>query len=113
MNVDMASEDAYVYAAIALLTLCSVITRAGYQLFGDYLPLSEGVRRALRYAPAAALTAIIVPDLLPWKAGVGPLLDMKLLAGVVGVLVFLRTRSAVLVIVSGMVVLWGLRWLAP
>ncbi|OZI26932.1 hypothetical protein CAL26_04850 [Bordetella genomosp. 9] len=109
----MVSEDAYVYAAIALLTLCSLITRAGYQVFGDYLPLSDGVRRALRYAPAAALTAIIVPDLLPWKAGMGPQLDMRLLAGVAGVLVFLRTRSAVLVIVVGMLVLWGLRWLAP
>ncbi|ANN70863.1 AzlD domain-containing protein [Bordetella bronchialis] len=113
MNLDLASEDAYVYAAIGLLTLCSLITRAGYQLLGDYLPLSENVRRALRYAPAAALTAIIVPDLLPWKAGVGPMLDMKLLAGVAGILVFLRTRSTVLVIVAGMLVLWGLRWLAP
>nr|WP_256987973.1 AzlD domain-containing protein [Bordetella genomosp. 9] len=113
MNLDLVSEDAYVYAAIALLTLCSLITRAGYQVFGDYLPLSDGVRRALRYAPAAALTAIIVPDLLPWKAGMGPQLDMRLLAGVAGVLVFLRTRSAVLVIVVGMLVLWGLRWLAP
>jgi branched-subunit amino acid transport protein len=113
MTLDPAFGEAYVYAAIALLTLCIVITRAGYQLFGDYLPLSDGIRRALRYAPAAALTAIIVPDLLPWKAGVGPLLDLKLLAGVVGILVFLKTRSAVLVIVCGMLVLWGLRWLAP
>jgi branched-subunit amino acid transport protein len=38
---------------------------------------------------------------------------MKLLAGVVGIVVFLRTRSAVAVIVTGMLVLWGLRWLAP
>jgi branched-subunit amino acid transport protein len=113
MSLDLADKELYVYAAIALLAVCSVITRAGYQVFGDYLPLSDGVRRALRYAPAAALTAIIVPDLLPWKAGLGPQLDMKLLAGVVGIVVFLRTRSAVAVIVTGMLVLWGLRWLAP
>jgi len=113
MTLNLTSDDAYVYAAIGLLMLCSVLTRAGYQVFGDYLPLSDGIRRALRYAPAAALTAIIVPDLLPWRAGVGPVLDMKLLAGAVGVVIFLRTRSAVLVIVSGMLVLWGLRWLAP
>jgi branched-subunit amino acid transport protein len=113
MSLDLAAEELYVYTAIALLALCSVITRAGYQVFGDYLPLSDGVRRALRYAPAAALTAIVVPDLLPWKAGLGPQLDMKLLAGVVGIVVFLRTRSAVAVIVTGMLVLWGLRWLAP
>jgi branched-subunit amino acid transport protein len=111
--MSLASDDVYVYSAIALLTLCSVITRAGYQVFGDYLPLSDGVRRALRYAPAAALTAIVVPDMLPWKAGVGPLLDLKLLAGVAGIIVYLRTRSTVAVIASGMLVLWLLRWLAP
>ncbi|MBB1596242.1 AzlD domain-containing protein [Achromobacter sp. UMC46] len=105
-------SELYVYSAILLLALCSVLTRAGFMLFGDYIPLPDGVRRALRYAPAAALTAIVVPDLLPWKAGLGPVFDYKLVAGVVAVLVFLRTRSAVLVIIVGMLVLWGLRWLA-
>ncbi|MBR8653695.1 AzlD domain-containing protein [Achromobacter sp. Marseille-Q0513] len=105
-------SEIYVYSAILLLTVCSVITRAGFMLFGDYVPLSDNVRRALRYAPAAALTAIVVPDLLPWKAGLGPVFDYKLVAGVLAVLVFLRTRSAVLVIIVGMLVLWGLRWLA-
>lgn len=105
-------SEIYVYSAILLLALCSVLTRAGFMLFGDCIPLPEGVRRALRYAPAAALTAIIVPDLLPWKAGLGPAFDYKLVAGVLAILVFLRTRSAVLVIVVGMLALWGLRWLA-
>ena len=106
------SWELYVYSAILLLALCSVLTRAGFMLFGDYIPLSDNVRRALRYAPAAALTAIVVPDLLPWKAGLGPVFDYKLGAGLVAILVFLLTRSAVLVIVVGMLVLWGLRWLA-
>jgi|HigsolmetaGSP11D_1036233.scaffolds.fasta_scaffold00851_12 Predicted membrane protein len=102
-------SDLYVYGAIALLVVCSVLTRAGYMVFGDYLPLSEGTRRALRYAPAAALTAIIVPDLLPWRAGEWPAFDTRLVAAAAGVLVFLRTRSAVLVILVGMAVLWTLR----
>jgi branched-subunit amino acid transport protein len=104
-------SDLYVYSAIALLTLCSVLTRAGFSLFGDYLPLPDGVRRALRFAPAAALTAIVVPDLLPWKAGVGPQFDLRLAAGLAAITVFFLTRSAVAVIVSGMAALWGLRWL--
>ncbi|AKQ54318.1 AzlD domain-containing protein [Bordetella hinzii] len=108
----MNDHEIYVYGAILLLTLCSVITRAGFMLFGDYLPLPDSVRRALRYAPVAALTAIVVPDFLPWKAGLGPVFDYKLVAGLLGVIVFLRTRSAVLVIVAGMLALWGLRWLA-
>jgi branched-subunit amino acid transport protein len=110
MSENVAVSDWYVYGAIALLALCSVVTRAGYQVFGDYLPLPDGVRRALRYAPAAALTAIVIPDLLPWRAGLGPQFDLKLLAGIAAVAVFLRTRSAMAVIVAGMLVLWALRW---
>ncbi|MCJ9713898.1 AzlD domain-containing protein, partial [Bordetella hinzii] len=34
----MNDHEIYVYGAILLLTLCSVITRAGFMLFGDYLP---------------------------------------------------------------------------
>ncbi|MVW73514.1 MULTISPECIES: AzlD domain-containing protein [unclassified Bordetella] len=105
-------SEIYVYSAIALLTVCSVLTRAGYMVFGDYLPLPDVVRRALRYAPAAALTAILVPDLMPWKADTGPAFDYRLVAAIASILVFLRFRSAVLVIVVGMVSLWGLRWLA-
>ena len=104
-------SEIYVYCAILLLALCSVITRSGFMVFGDYLPLPDSVRRALRYAPAAALTAIIVPDLLPWSADTGPAFDYRLIAAIIAILVFLRTRSAVLVIVSGMVSLWALRWL--
>lgn len=104
-------SEMYVYCAILLLAVCSVMTRAGYMVFGDYIPLPDTVRRALRYAPAAALTAIVVPDLLPWTADAGPAFDYRLLAACVGIVVFLRTRSAVLVIVAGMLSLWALRWL--
>lgn len=106
----MFQEDWYIYAAILLLALCSVITRAGYLLFGHHMPLPERVRSALRYAPLAALTAIIVPEILPWHAQHGPMLDLKLVAAVVAVWVYLRTRSALLLILSGMVTLWLIRW---
>lgn len=101
--------DLYILAIIGLLTLVSVITRSGYFLFGDHLPLSESVRRALRYAPTAALVGIIVPELLPWQAGVGPIFKVDAIAAVVAILVFIRTRSTVLIIVSGMVALWVLK----
>lgn len=102
----------YVLLAVLALMLCSIITRAGYLLFGDRLPLPDGVRRALRYAPVAALVAIIVPDLLPWDGTSGLVLDMRLPAAVIATLVMVRTRSAILTIVVGMLALWGLRWLA-
>jgi branched-subunit amino acid transport protein len=101
----------YVYVAIVLLALCVVICRTGYFVFGHHFPLPPKLRSALRYAPLAALTAIIVPDVLPWNVQTGPQFDLKCLAALVAIGVFLQTRNSLLVIVSGMIVLWSVRGL--
>lgn len=64
------------------------------------------------YAPAAALTAIVVPDLLlPWKAV--PRAAVRLQTGGRHRHPGVPARpQRVLVIVVGMLVLWELRWLA-
>ena len=108
----MIADDWYVFAAILLLALCSVLTRASYLLFGHLMPLPDSVRSALRYAPLAALTGIVVPEILPWHAQHGPLLDLKLVAAIVSIWVYQRTRSALLLIISGMLALWLMRWIA-
>lgn len=106
----MQSDDWYMVGAIALLTICTVLTRTTYHLFGHRIPLGDGVRRALRYAPAAALTAIIVPALLPWSAqGLGAMIDEKIVAALVAIWIFQRTRSNLAMIVGGMVVFWVVR----
>ncbi len=107
----MSFDDFYPYAAIVLLALSTLLTRAGFLLIGDYIPLPDRVRSALRFAPIAGLTAIIVPVLLPWEAGSGPQFDLKLIAAMVAVFVFIRTRNAFMLIASGMVALWCFRWL--
>ena len=106
----MIADDWYVFAAILLLALCSVLTRASYLLFGHLMPLPDRVRSALRYAPLAALTGIVVPEILPGHAQHGPLLDLKLGAAIVSIWVYQRTRSALLLIISGMLALWLMRW---
>lgn len=105
------ASDWYLYAAIALLTLCTFLTRASYHLFGHRVPLSDGVRRALRYAPAAALTAIIVPILLPWSApdSMATVIDQRLFAAIVAIWLFQKTRNVLVMIVGGMVAFWVLR----
>ena len=105
--------DSYMLAVIGLLTLCSCISRAGYFVFGNKIPLTDNVRRALRYAPPAALIAIIVPELLPWAEGARAFVDVRLLAALVAVLVYVRTRSTIAVILSGMGAFWLLRFLLP
>lgn len=108
----MTAHDWYVYSAIALLALCTLLARSTFHLFGHKIPLSDDVRRALRYAPAAALTAIIVPELLPWNPQAqGVVVDERLLAAFVAVWIFYKTRSSLWMIAGGMVALWLFRFL--
>jgi len=109
-NVD--GMDVYVLAAIGLLTLCSFLTRALYFLFGDRFALSENVRQALRYAPVAALTAIIVPELAPWNQGWQAFYAIPWLAALIAVGVYAWTRSTLMVMVGGMLAYWLLRGLS-
>ena len=99
----------YVLGAIALLTLCSVLTRAAYMVFGHLLPLPESLRRALRYAPAAALVAIIVPEILPWSAGSVPQIDVRAAAAVVAIALYVRTGNSLVLIGGGMLAYWLMR----
>ena len=66
------------------------------------------LQRALRYAPAAALAALIAPDLLLVQGGINPF-NPKLLAGIVVSLIALRTRRPWLPFLLGMGLLVGLQ----
>ncbi len=68
------------------------------------------VQRALRFVPVAVLTAIIVPELMLLPNGqFNPnLLNPRLLAGIVAVIVAWETKNVILTIVIGMIVFWVL-----
>ncbi len=76
-------------------------------IFGK-LALPDVVLRALKYVPAAVLTAIIAPAvLMPDNVHVQVgLNNAYLIGGVVAVLVAWRTRNLLLTIVLGMVSFW-------
>lgn len=80
-------------------------------LFGNG-EISEPVRRGLRFVPPAVLTAIIFPELLiPNGTQEISLLNTRLIAGILAILVAWRTKSVLLTILVGMGVLLGLEWL--
>lgn len=102
----------YVWLVVAGLTATTVLTRAGLLLLGERLPLPSRVQRALRYAPACALAAIVAPDLLLEGARLNlSFANYRLLAALAGTLVFLRTRSTLGTIAAGMAVFTILRLL--
>jgi branched-subunit amino acid transport protein len=74
------------------------------------LAISDPLRRALRFAPAAVLSAILVPEMfLPGGELDVSLGNERLLAGLVAIAVAWRTQNMVLTVTLGMLVLWGLQ----
>ncbi len=93
-----------VWLTIALLTLSTLLTRTPFFLLGDAVKLPPKVQHALRYAPAAALAAIVAPDLV-LADGVLYLSpdNPKLVGGIAATAFFLTTRHMLGTIVVGMV----------
>jgi branched-subunit amino acid transport protein len=68
------------------------------------------LERALRFVPAAVLTAVVVPLLLYEDGAMDVSLgNERLLAGLVAVLICWRTRSVPLTLIGGMASLWMLQ----
>lgn len=86
----------------------TTLPRASFFVLGDRVNLPDAVLRALRYAPAAALTAIVAPDVLLANGAVAPM-NPKLLATIVVTLVTLQWRNPWLPFIAGMGVLWGVQ----
>lgn len=86
------------------------VTRAVFILPGRSLKLSPDTQRLLRYAPAAALMAIIAPDLGTLQGELALNVDnLRLLAGLAGFAIAAWTRSVLFTILGGMLVLTALR----
>jgi len=102
-------EGVWLWAAFVLLALTTLVTRGSFIVIGERGRLPAVVLRALRYAPTAALSALIVPDLLLVQGGVAPF-NSKLLAGLAVIAVALKWRNPWLPFLTGMGVLWTARW---
>ena len=95
---------------IAGLTVITVVTRSFFLFSDRELVLPDWVKRGLRYAPLAALAAVVVPEvvmshgefLATWK-------DARLFAVAAVSLYFYLRRGMLGTIVTGMAVLLPLR----
>jgi branched-subunit amino acid transport protein len=68
------------------------------------------LERALRFVPAAVLTAVVIPLLFYENGALEVSLgNERLLAGLVAALICWRTRSVPLTLIGGMATLWTLQ----
>src|SRR5690606_26712065 len=90
------------------LAAVAFFARAIFILPGSRLHLPPAVEQVLRYAPAAALVAIIVPDLFRVDGAVHLSIDNpRLVAGVVAFAVAAWRRDILLTIAAGMLALFA------
>lgn len=100
-----------IWITIGLLTVATILTRGfAFYIFGDAIKLPPKVQHALRYAPAAALAAIVIPDLV-LSGGVVSLtwMNPKLMAGIGAAVFFASTRHLLGTIIIGMALFTVLR----
>jgi branched-subunit amino acid transport protein len=85
-------------------------TRLSFILLLDRISPPPWLYRGLRFVPTAVLTAIVIPELLTHSGSLDvSISNDRLLAGLVAAGVAWRTRSALLTILVGMLVLLALQ----
>mgnify|MGYP000692213969 CR=1 FL=1 len=103
--------DASLWLIFVLLGLTTLLPRGSFIVLGNRVALPPVLQRALRYAPAAALAAIVVPDVLLVSGVVEPL-NPKLAAATAAVAAALRWRNPWLPFLVGMGALHAVRYLS-
>ena len=108
------SDDTTLYWALALLGMIVVTygIRLSFLVFGHSVKFPAWLERALRYVPAAVLTALIVPMALAPQGAIDLSPHNAYLPGTLGAIaVALWTRQTLAAILGGFVVYGLWRWL--
>ncbi|MES2943209.1 MAG: AzlD domain-containing protein, partial [Pseudomonadota bacterium] len=105
MNALSGVTDLRTVAIIVGLALVTVLTRCFFFLTNKNWHLPNWAQRGLQYAPIAALSAVVLPEVVMSQ---GHLLaswaDARLYGAAVGALVFFWRRDVLLTIIAGMAV---------
>lgn len=97
---------ASVWVAMLGMGLMTVLLRSSFLLLPKRVQLPLLLRRALRFVPAAVLTAIYAPELLVQSGAIDfSAQNARLLAGLVAIGVAWRLRRTFFTIVAGMLAL--------
>jgi len=104
------NETLYAVIAILGLALITVVTRAFFMIPERELPLPGWLKQGLRYAPLAALAAVVAPEIVMTQGElIGTWKDARLFGAAAATAYFFWRRGILGTIVSGTAVLLVLR----
>ena len=96
--------------AIGGLTALSVLTRGFFLITEREIPIPDWLREGLRYAPLAALAAVVVPEVVLTQGQlISTWQDARLFAAAAGAAYYYWRRDILGTILTGMAVLLPLK----
>jgi len=101
------------WTVIVVVGALNYLSRLSFIAIFARIEIPPSVSRALRFVPAAMLTAIVVPAVVFIAPGTTSLslTNPKLVAALVATFLAWRFKSATITMVAGMVTLWLAQWL--
>ncbi|NBW56149.1 MAG: AzlD domain-containing protein [Betaproteobacteria bacterium] len=101
----MSHDDLWMLGVIIGLGVVTVVARSFFFLSNQDWQLPHWAQRGLQYAPIAALSAVVVPEIVMSQ---GALIttwnDARLFAAAAGVVIYFSKRDVLLTIIGGMAV---------
>jgi branched-subunit amino acid transport protein len=94
---------------VLLVGALNYLSRLSFIAFFARREMPPLLARALRFVPAAMLTALIVPMIVAPSLGPATDVTARVVAAVLAAAVALVTRRELAVIVAGMAALWALK----
>ncbi|MCB1954212.1 MAG: AzlD domain-containing protein [Rhodocyclaceae bacterium] len=105
MNEGTLLSGGWLWLAFVLIAVATHVPRGSFIVAGSRVRLPEALQRALRYAPAAALAALVAPDMLLVGGQLDPF-NLKLVAGLAAFAVAFRWKNPWLPFAVGMGIVW-------
>jgi branched-subunit amino acid transport protein len=101
----MNTTDLWSFAVIVGLAVVTVVTRSFFFISSKSWLLPHWAQRGLQYAPIAALSAVVIPEIITVQGElVSTWQDARLYAAVAGVAAYFWRRDVLITILGGMAV---------
>jgi branched-subunit amino acid transport protein len=101
----MSHDDLWMLGVIVGLSVVTVVARSFFFLSNQDWQLPHWAQRGLQYAPIAALSAVVIPEIVMSQGAlITTWQDARVLAAAAGVVVYFTKRDVLLTIIGGMAV---------
>ena len=101
----MSQDDLWIFGVIIGLSAVTVVARSFFFLSNQDWQLPHWAQRGLQYAPIAALSAVVVPEIVTSQGAlITTWQDARLFAAAAGMVIYFSKRDVLLTIIGGMAV---------